>query len=90
MTMAMIEKQCLFKEKNYSTASTLLNSRFFFLKIGLAQLKSLTPEARQAQKKSVSPQSRTFFSLAPDLLFDCSRELERQNMDCFAVGLHCK
>ena len=30
MTMAMIEKQCLFKEKNYSTASRLLNSRFFF------------------------------------------------------------
>ena len=34
----------------------------FFLKIGLAQLNSLTPEARQAQKKSVSPQSRTPFS----------------------------
>ena len=32
MTMAMRETQCLFKEKNYSTASRLQNSRVFFSK----------------------------------------------------------
>ena len=48
----------------------LQNSRFFFLKI--------SKEIGKAWRKSlsVSPQSRSVFSLVPDLLFDCSRVLE--------------
>ena len=69
MTMAMIEKQCLFKEKNYwQHCKYTAKQSVFFLKIGLAQLKSLTPEVwdqawsvkRSPEKKRLSPVSHLF------------------------------
>ena len=63
----------------------LQNSRFFPIKIGLAQAKkeSHTREARDPRTPGL-PVSLSVFSLAPELLFDCSRVLEYAKYGLFS------
>ena len=86
MTMAIRKNNVFLKRKTTALQVDRKTVGFFFLKIGLAQLKSLTrPKRANPEKKRLSSVSLSFFSLAPDLLFDCSRVLERKITDCFAV-----